>query len=91
VQTPVFAPQRNHARSKGGTKGGLRRRGTIDLGQQNQNRPHRALRTRHWPIPQRIVVSDAELAANIERAEFHGKWNYTISPNTLPPNRALIS
>src|SRR5882762_1348645 len=25
----------------------------IDLGHHHQNRPHRALRTRHWPIPQR--------------------------------------
>jgi hypothetical protein len=29
-------------------------------------------------------VSDAEIAAlNIKRAEFHGEWNYTISPNTI--------
>ncbi len=28
-----------------------------------------------------IVVSDAEMAAiNITRADFHGDWNYTISP-----------
>ena len=41
--------------------------------------------------PSGIVVSDAEMAAiNIKRAEFHGEWNYTISPNTHPPNRALI-
>src|SRR5215472_12369963 len=33
--------------------------------------------------PSGIVVSDAEIAAlNIKRAEFHGEWNYTISPNT---------
>src|SRR5207253_7857039 len=25
----------------------------IDLGHHHQNRPHRALRTRYWPIPQR--------------------------------------
>jgi hypothetical protein len=31
--------------------------------------------------PSGIVVSDAEMAA-----EFHGEWNYTISPNTNPPN-----
>ena len=38
------------------------------------------------------VVSDAEMAAiNIKRAEFHGEWNYTISPNTDPPNCAFIS
>ena len=41
--------------------------------------------------PSGIVVSDAEMAAiNIKRAEFHGEWNYTISPNDHPPNRALI-
>jgi Rhodopirellula transposase DDE domain len=42
--------------------------------------------------PKGIVVSDAEMAAiNIKRAEFHGEWNYTISPNTYPPNCAFIS
>ena len=42
--------------------------------------------------PSGIVVSDAEMAAiNIQRAEFHGDWNYTISPNPHRPNRAFIS
>jgi hypothetical protein len=42
--------------------------------------------------PKGIVVTDAEMAAiNIKRHTFHGEWNYTISPNTHPPNRALIS
>ena len=42
--------------------------------------------------PKGIVVSDAEMAGlNIKPAEFHGEWNYTISPNTDPPNCALIS
>ncbi len=42
--------------------------------------------------PSGIIVSDAEMAAiNIKRAEFHGAWNYTISPNTHPPNCSLIS
>src|ERR1700704_483558 len=42
--------------------------------------------------PSGIVVSDAEIAAlNIKRAEFHGEWNYTISPSTYPPNCAFIS
>ncbi len=37
-------------------------------------------------------MSDAEIAAlNIKPAEFHGEWNYTISPNTYPPNCAFIS
>jgi len=30
-------------------------------------------------------------AINIKRAEFHGEWNYTIAPNTYPPNCSLIS
>jgi hypothetical protein len=39
-----------------------------------------------------IVVSDTEMAAlNIKPAEFHGEWNYTISPNTCPTNCAFIS
>ena len=34
----------------------------------------------------------AEMAAlNIEPAEFHGDWNYTISPNIYPPNCSFIS
>ena len=42
--------------------------------------------------PKGIVVSDAEMAAlNIEPAEFHGDWNYTISPNICPPNCSFIS
>jgi hypothetical protein len=42
--------------------------------------------------PSGIIVSDAEMAAiNIKRAEFHGEWNYTISPNTYPPNCSFIS
>jgi Rhodopirellula transposase DDE domain len=41
--------------------------------------------------PSGIVVSDEDMAAiKIKRAEFHGEWNYTISPNTYPPNCALI-
>ena len=38
--------------------------------------------------PKGIVISDAEMATiNITRADFHGDWNYTISPL---PNRAFI-
>ena len=34
--------------------------------------------------PKGIVVSDDELAAiNISRDEFHGEWNYTITPRSL--------
>jgi hypothetical protein len=58
------------------TKTGLTLRCELDTGQ----------------YPKGIVVSDAEMAAlNIKPAEFHGEWNYTISPNTDPPNCALIS
>jgi hypothetical protein len=36
--------------------------------------------------PKAIKVSDEEmLAINITRDEFHGEWNYTISPNQQPP------
>ncbi len=58
------------------TKTGLTVRCELDTGQ----------------YPSGIVVSDADMAAiNLKRAEFHGEWNYTISPNDHPPNRALIS
>src|SRR6201988_2194591 len=58
------------------TKTGLTVRCELDTGQ----------------YPKGIVVSDAEMAAlNIKPAEFHGEWNYTISPNTDPPNCAFIS
>lgn len=33
--------------------------------------------------PKGVIVSDAELGAvNLTRDEFHGDWNYTISPNS---------
>jgi hypothetical protein len=58
------------------TKTGLTVRCQLDTGQ----------------YPSGIVVSDAEMAAiNIQRAEFHGEWNYTISPDPHRPNRAFIS
>jgi len=58
------------------TKTGLTVRCQLDTGQ----------------YPSGIVVSDAEMAAiNIKRAEFHGAWNYTISPDPHRPNRAFIS
>jgi len=58
------------------TKTGLTVRCELDTGQ----------------YPSGIVVSDAEMAAiNIKRADFHGEWNYTISPNTHPPNCGFIS
>jgi hypothetical protein len=35
--------------------------------------------------PKGIIVSDAEMASiNITRADFHGEWNYTISPARNP-------
>ena len=58
------------------TKTGLTVRCQLDTGQ----------------YPSGIVVSDAEMAAiNIQCAEFHGEWNYTISPHPHRPNRAFIS
>ncbi|MGO9998305.1 MAG: ISAzo13 family transposase [Acetobacteraceae bacterium] len=36
--------------------------------------------------PKGIKVTDEEMQAiNISRDEFHGEWNYTISPNQQPP------
>jgi hypothetical protein len=36
--------------------------------------------------PKGIKVTDQEMEAiNIARNEFHGEWNYTISPNQQPP------
>ena len=36
--------------------------------------------------PKGIKVTDDEMQAiNIMRDEFHGEWNYTISPNQQPP------
>jgi hypothetical protein len=36
--------------------------------------------------PRGIKVAEAEIRAiNISRNEFHGEWNYTISPNQQPP------
>jgi hypothetical protein len=58
------------------TKTGLTVRCELDTGQ----------------YPSGIVVTDEQMAAiNIKRAVFHGDWNYTISPNAHPPDRALIS
>ena len=58
------------------TKTGLTVRCELDTGQ----------------YPSGIVVSDAEMASiNITPAEFHGDWNYTISPNTSLPHCAFIS
>ena len=58
------------------TKTGLTVRCELDTGQ----------------YPNGIVVSDAEMAAiNIKRAQFHGEWNYTISPNHHSPNHAFVS
>jgi hypothetical protein len=41
--------------------------------------------------PKDVGVSDAEMAAiNIQHADFHGEWNYTISP-MQPSDGAVIS
>ncbi len=38
--------------------------------------------------PAGIKVSDAELqAVNLRRHDFHGEWNYTLSPNPPAPKR----
>jgi len=38
--------------------------------------------------PSGIKVSDAEIGAiNLTRHDFHGEWNYTVSPKTTEPER----
>jgi DNA-binding transcriptional ArsR family regulator len=38
--------------------------------------------------PAGVKVSDAEIeAVNLTRHEFHGEWNYTVSPNSSPPKQ----
>ena len=34
---------------------------------------------------------DSVSIEQLDRAEFHGEWNYTISPDPHRPNRAFIS
>ena len=43
-----------------------------------------------WERARRRHPRPAAGGINIKGAEFHGEWNYTISPNTYPPNCALI-
>ena len=41
--------------------------------------------------PKGIVVSDAEMASlNIQRADFHGEWNYTIAPSHLTEHKIRL-
>jgi len=52
-------------------------------------RVHSQLDTQSYP--KGVKVSDAELAqVNIQRDDFHGEWNYTISP-TAQSNDTVIS
>jgi hypothetical protein len=40
--------------------------------------------------PKGVTVSDAEMAGlNITRDEFHGEWNYTLSPRPLDRTSCL--
>jgi hypothetical protein len=40
-------------------------------------------------VPKAVKVSDAEMdAINISRDDFHGEWNYTISPMLAVPDDA---
>jgi hypothetical protein len=59
------------------TQTGLRVRSEIDPGS----------------YPTGIQITDAQIASlNLERHEFHGDWNYTISPGTQPtPFSAVVS
>ncbi|KAA5595406.1 ISAzo13-like element transposase-related protein, partial [Blastochloris sulfoviridis] len=38
--------------------------------------------------PAGVKITDADLeAVNLTRHDFHGEWNYTISPNSLGSER----
>jgi len=51
-------------------------------------RVHSQLDTQSYP--KGVKVSDAELAqVNIERDDFHGEWNYTISPAAKPNDNVI--
>jgi DNA-binding phage protein len=51
-------------------------------------RVHSQLDTQSYP--KGVKVSDAELAqVNIERDDFHGEWNYTISPTAKSNDKAI--
>jgi hypothetical protein len=64
----------------------------VDLGQHDQTGLTVRCELDTGRYPSGVVVSDAEMATlNIKRAVFHGEWNYTISPDTYPPNCAFIS
>lgn len=42
----------------------------------------------HNTYPKGVKVSDAEIEAiNITRHDFHGEWNYTVSPNARTPTQ----
>jgi hypothetical protein len=41
--------------------------------------------------PTGIVVPDEELAqVNLQRADFHGKWNHTILPQPKPNDTVIL-
>ena len=43
------------------------------------------------PYPKAIAVSDDEMRSlNIQHADFHGEWNYTIAPS-VPSIKAIDS
>jgi hypothetical protein len=44
-----------------------------------------------WGLNRAVACVRDTLARVVGGAEFHGEWNYTISPNTYPTNCAFIS
>jgi hypothetical protein len=42
-------------------------------------------------VSYRVIVELISATTTKTGLEFHGEWNYTISPNTYPPNCAFIS
>jgi hypothetical protein len=63
----------------------------IDLGDHHHHQPASPCAANSTLANTPRALSSQMPAINIKRAEFHGEWNYTISPNTHPPNHAFIS
>ena len=80
---PVRLHHHELARQAAGQPPGDRPADRLD---HDRNRPQGLLRIDANLYPKGIKVSDEEMPAiNITRDEFHGEWNYTISPNQQPP------
>ena len=55
-----------------------------DLRHHHQHRPHHPSRLRPQLVPNRLKITDAELAAvPLDPHDWHGDWNYTINAQSI--------